>query len=717
MLIRPSYGRICPVETPEGTNVGLNLNLALYAKIDQYGFIQTPYRLIRRQMMARDIVGEIARGDLYDSAGKVLVKDGQLIGQAEADQLAAANAKKTWPIKPKVTDEIVYLDANSEHQACILTVDTPFDDQGHFINIYGAGRQAHVSGQYSTEEATHIETSYQQLIGSSAALIPFVEKDYVLRSLTGAAHVRQAIPLVRPQAPMVGTGLEEVIARNSGRVIYAQDDGRVISATADRVIVRYNQAKTNTTYNLQHYTRSNHDTALNQRAVVGKGQTFKNGQPLIEAASIAGGELALGRDLLVALMCWGGENFEDALVVSDRLVKHDGLTSIHISEHSIEVRETDKLGPETVTRDIPNVSEKSLRHLDEDGIIREGAEVQTGDILVGKITPKGEQELSNEDRLLRVLFNEKAKDIRDSSLRLPTDKGGKVIGIKHFRRAEGAKLKPGVLEKILVFVAQTHKIQVGDKLEGRHGNKGVIARILPEEDMPFTADGRPVDLILNPLGVPARMNLGQLFESHLGSAVEKLGLKVSSPTFNGASNDKIRQLLKQADLPDDGKQQLYDGRTGEPFGSRSTVGWMYFYKLKHMIANNMHVRSIGPYTMVSQQPLGGKSQNGGQRFGEMEVWALEAYGAAYCLQEILTIKSDDLVGRSKAYESIVKQTEITNPKVPESFKVLVKELQALNLKINLIDSQTGSVVDFENLLKPSTATRATVKSITDDENK
>jgi DNA-directed RNA polymerase subunit beta len=538
-----------------------------------------------------------------------------------------------------------------------------------------------------------MDASRKQIIGSSAGLIPFIEKNYVYRSLMGSNQQRQAVPLIKPQAPLVGTGLETQVALNSGQMILAEDNGEVIKATADEVVLAYGTHKT--TYRPSHFVRSNEGTSINQKVAVTSGAKVKAGDVLIEGMSIADGELALGRDLLVAFMPWGGYNFEDAIIISRRLVEDDTLTSIHIVDFMIEVRET-KLGPEIVTRDIPNVSEDALRHLDEDGIVRIGAEVHPGDILVGKITPKGEQELSSEERLLRAIFGEKAKEVRDTSQRMSNGKHGKVVGVKVFSRANGHELKAGVIMQIQVFVAQMRKIAVGDKLGGRHGNKGVIARILPVEDLPFLEDGTPLDIILNPLGVPSRMNIGQLFETHLGMAARALGMRVASPPFDGVPSETIKKLLKQAGLPEDGKQQLFDGQTGQSFTERTTVGSMYMIKLNHMIADKIHARSTGPYTMVTQQPLGGKAQNGGQRFGEMEVWALEAYGAANTLQEMLTIKSDDVYGRSKAYESIIKKTDIVGPKVPESFNVLVKELQGLGLKVDLI--QSNQVVDAEAIL-------------------
>jgi len=636
------YGRICAVETPEGANIGLVLNLANYARINEFGFIEAPYRKV---------------------------------------------------IDGKVTNEVVYLDAFEEENAVIAGAGSELDDQGHFVAERVSARMNLKSGEVDAKDITHMDAARNQIIGSSAGLIPFIEKNYVYRSLMGSNQQRQAVPLIQPKAPIVGTGLETAAARNTGQVILAEADGEVVKATGAEVIVKY--AEGTVTYDPQHFIRSNEGTSINQKVVVNTGDKVKQGDVLIEGMSIQGGELALGKDLIVAFMPWSGYNFEDAIIISRRLVENDTLTSVHIVDFMIEVRET-KLGPEIVTRDIPNVSEDALRHLDDGGIVRIGAEVHPGDILVGKITPKGEQELSSEERLLRAIFGEKAKEVRDTSQRMSNGKHGKVVGVKVFSRENGHELKAGVLMQIQVFVAQMRKISVGDKLGGRHGNKGVIARILPVEDMPFMEDGTPVDIILNPLGVPSRMNIGQLFETHLGMAARALGLHVASPSFNGVPADKIQELLKEADLPEDGKQQLFDGRTGDAFKERTTTGSMYMIKLNHMVADKIHARSTGPYTMVTQQPLGGKAQNGGQRFGEMEVWALEAYGAASTLQEMLTIKSDDVYGRSKAYESIIKKTEIVGPKVPESFNVLVKELQGLGLKVDLV--QSDKVIDAEQVL-------------------
>ena len=613
---------------------------------------------------------------------------------ADAKKLAAVKNQITWPVKARVTSKVEFLDAASEELAVIAGAGGGFDKEGYFSNSRISVRKRLVSGEVDADEVTHMDASRQQIIGSSAGLIPFIEKNYVYRSLMGSNQQRQAVPLIKPEAPIVGTGLEAAVAHNTGQLIAAEEDGQVISASADEVVVAYKKAG-KVTYRPQHFVRSNEGSCINQKVVVNSGDKLKKGQPIIEGMSVDNGELALGKDLIVAFMPWQGYNFEDAIVISRKLVEDDKLTSIHIVDFMTEVRET-KLGPEIVTRDIPNVSEDALRHLDEEGIVRIGAEVHPGDILVGKITPKGEQELSSEERLLRAIFGEKAKDVRDTSQRMSNGKHGKVVGVKIFSRDSGHELKAGVIMQIQVFVAQMRKIAVGDKLGGRHGNKGVIARVLPVEDMPFTEDGTPVDIILNPLGVPSRMNIGQLFETHLGMAARALGIHVASPPFNGVPIKTIHDLLKKAGLPPEGKQQLHDGRTGEPFSELTTVGSMYVIKLNHMIVDKIHARSTGPYTMVTQQPLGGKAQNGGQRFGEMEVWALEAYGAANILQEMLTIKSDDVYGRSKAYESIIKNIPIIGPKVPESFNVLVKELQGLGLKVDLFSQD--KTVDAEDIL-------------------
>jgi DNA-directed RNA polymerase subunit beta len=697
------YGRICAVETPEGANIGLVLNLANFARVNDYGFIETPYKKVLTAVTAKEATGHIAREDLVDEKGKVIVKNGAKITAADAAKLEKVSNRATWPVKAKATNEVVYLDASEEESAIIAGGGSQVDEEGYFLTERLSARSYLQPGEVDSNDVTHIDAARNQIIGSSAGLIPFIEKNYVYRSLMGSNQQRQAVPLIQPSAPIVGTGLEADAARNTGQMIMAEDSGEVTSATAQQVVVKYKDGQS-VAYDPQRFVRSNEGTSINQKVVVNTGDKVKSGDVLIEGMSIQNGELALGKDLITAFMPWSGYNFEDAIIISRKLVEDDELTSVHIVDFMIEVRET-KLGPEIVTSDIPNVSEETLRHLDEDGIVRIGAEVHPGDILVGKITPKGEQELSSEERLLRAIFGEKAKEVRDTSQRMSNGKHGKVVGVKVFSRENGHELKAGVIMQIQVFVAQMRKIAVGDKLGGRHGNKGVIASILPVEDMPFMEDGTPVDIVLNPLGVPSRMNVGQLFETHLGMAARALGLHVTSPSFNGVPVPKIQELLKEAGLKEDGKQQLFDGRTGDAFKERTTVGSMYMIKLNHMVADKIHARSTGPYTMVTQQPLGGKAQNGGQRFGEMEVWALEAYGAANTLQEMLTIKSDDVYGRSKAYESIIKKTQIVGPKVPESFNVLVKELQGLGLKVDLVHSD--QLVDAEKVLATNIHEEAT----------
>lgn len=637
------YSRVCIIETPEGANVGLVLNLASYAKINEYGFITAPYRKV---------------------------------------------------VDGRVTDEVVYMDAAQEAHETIAESSVELNEDGSFKDERVDARRNLRPETVDREDVTYMDASSMQVIGTTAALIPFVEKSRIDRNLMGSNMQRQAVPLIKTSAPIVGTGIEHDLALNTPALTVARDNGTVTKADADEVQVKYADG-TFGTYHPTHFVKSNEDRSFDSRTVVTRGQKVAKGQPLVEGASVADGEIALGRDLLVAYMPWKGYNMDDSIIISRRLVEDDELTSINISSSMVEVRDT-KLGPEIVTRDIPNASEDALRNLDDNGIITVGAEVKPGDVLVGKITPKGEQELSSEERLLRAIFGEKAKDVRDTSHRVGRSEGGKVVQVKIFDRESGYELKAGVLKQIEIFIAQTRKIQVGDKLAGRYGNKGVVARILPEEDMPFMADGTPVDMILNPMGVPSRMNLGQLFEVHIGMAAKKLGYKVATPAFDGVPNEAIESELKKAGYSEDGKFQLYDGRTGEPFQERTTVGIMYMIKLHHMVTDKIHARSTGPYTMVTQQPLGGKAHNGGQRFGEMEVWALEAYGAATTLQEMLTIKSDDVKGRARAYESIIKNTPIEGPDIPEGFKVLVKELQGLGLRVDLMDN--NEVKDAENLV-------------------
>ena len=653
------YGRICSVETPEGANVGLVLNLATYARVNEYGFIETPY---------------------------LRVTDG------------------------RVTDEVVYLDAAQEASEVIADAGARLNDDKSFTDSRVSARKFLQPGQVDVEEVTFMDAAHKQILGSTAALVPFIEKTRVDRALTGSNMQRQAVPLLTPEPAVVGTGIEQAVAENSGHLIQAEADGEVVRADADEIHVKY--ADGVKVYTLRHFVKNNDDRCYNQKVRVARGDTVKQGDILVEGASIAEGEIALGRNLTVAFMPWGGYNMEDAIILSRRLVEDDRLTSINIKDYNVEVRET-KLGPEIVTRDIPNVSEDSLRHLDENGIVQIGSEVKAGDVLVGKITPKGEQELSSEERLLRAIFGEKAKDVRDTSQRMNNAGGGKVVGVKIFSRENGHELKAGVLMQIQIFVAQMRKIGVGDKMAGRFGNKGVVARVLPVEDMPFMEDGTPVDVILNPLGVPSRMNLGQLFETHLGMAAKALGYRVATPSFDGVPSATISDELEKAGLARDGKSQLFDGRTGEAFEERTTVGVMHMIKLHHMVSDKIHARSTGPYTMVTQQPLGGKAQNGGQRFGEMEVWALEAYGAAATLQEMLTIKSDDVYGRAKAYESIIKDEPIVGPKLPESFNVLVKELQGLGLRVDLLDE--GGVVDAEHVIASSGPADKTVPQTASDD--
>ncbi len=660
------YGRVCPIETPEGPNIGLIGSLSTFARINNYGFIETPYR-------------------------KVNKKDG------------------------RVTSEIVYLTADDEDKYVIAQANAELDGKGRFIGNRVICRYQYDTVMRKPHEVDYMDVSPKQLVSVATALIPFLENDDANRALMGANMQRQAVPLLQTESPLVGTGLESKVAYDSGAVVVCRADGEVIRVTSTEVIVRRDEDPEGPNYRingrtgekfeagrspqgssgldiytLQKFKRSNQGTCINQHPIVTRGQKINAGEVIVDGACTNRGELALGRNVLTAFLPWEGYNYEDAILLSEKLVQEDVFTSIHIEEYESEARDT-KLGPEEITRDIPNVGEDALRDLDVQGIIRIGAEVRSGDILVGKVTPKGETELTAEERLLRAIFGEKAREVRDTSLRVPHGESGIVVDVKVFTREAGDELSPGVNQLVRVYVAQKRKISEGDKMAGRHGNKGVIARILPEEDMPFLPDGTPVEIVLNPLGVPSRMNIGQVLETHLGWAAKTLGIYIASPVFDGAVEDDVFATFKEARLPENGKVLLYDGRSGEPFDNEVTVGYVYMLKLAHLVDDKIHARSTGPYSLVTQQPLGGKAQFGGQRFGEMEVWALEAYGAAYTLQEILTVKSDDVVGRVKTYEAIVKGENIPEPGVPESFKVLVKELQSLCLDVKVLSEEEGEV--------------------------
>jgi DNA-directed RNA polymerase subunit beta len=634
------YGRICPIATPEGPNIGLVGHLASYSRLNSYGFLETPYRKV-----------------LHDKKGS------------------------------RVTDDIVYLDAFEEEKYITVDSTIPTDTSGYFMVDKFEVRKHGQPGMEEVGQIDFVGVAANQIISIATSLIPFMEHNDGQRSLMGTNMQRQAVPLIKSEAPLVGTGVEERAARDSGHIVIAKEDG--VITKADAALIELTGKKGDiTTYQLNKFLRSNSSTCINQHPIVEVDEKVKKGQILSDGPAIDNGELSLGRNVLVAFMTWEGFNYEDAVIISERLVKEDIYSSIHIENYTIDVRDT-KLGSEVITNDIPNINEEKLKNLDEDGIIRIGAEVSSGDILVGKITPKGETTLSAEEKLLRAIFGEKAKDVRDSSLYLEHGEHGKVVDIKIFSREEGDKLSAGVLKSIQVSVANLRKIQVGDKMSGRHGNKGVISKIVSAEDMPFMADGTPIDVILSPLGIISRMNLGQLLETHLGFAAKKLGYRVVSPALNGISEEQIKSELRAAGLPENGKVLLYDGKTGLPYDHHITVGYKYVLKLNHMVEDKIHQRSIGPYSLITQQPLGGKAQFGGQRFGEMEVWALEGYGAAHTLQEMLTIKSDDVPGRSKAYEAIIKGEEIEKLNVPESFNVLIRELKGLGLNVELLGGQSG----------------------------
>ncbi len=656
------YGRMCPIETPEGQNIGLISSLTSYAKINEYGFIEAPYRKVAK---------------FYDESGNV--------------------------VGGKVTDEVEYLSADREDRYIIAQAKEPLGEDGWFEKKRVLARYREDIKEFDREEIDYVDVSPRQLVSVATSLIPFLENDDTNRALMGSNMQRQAVPLLRPEAPMIGTGIEHKIAYDSGVMVIARADGEVCYVDAETVKVREEDG-TVATYLLKKFQGSNQGTCINQKPIVAKGQKIKAGDVLADGHSTQNGELALGRNILVGFMSWEGYNYEDAILISERIVKDDVFTSIHIAEYEMEARDT-KLGEEEITRDIPNVGEDALKNLDENGIVYVGAEVTSGDILVGKVTPKGEADLTPEERLMRAIFGEKSHEVRDTSLKVPHGEGGIVVDVKVFTRANKDEMSPGVNKVVRVYIAQKRKIGVGDKMAGRHGNKGVISRVLPEEDMPFMADGTRLQIVLNPLGVPSRMNIGQVLEVHLGLVAKALGWKVATPVFDSASEKDIEKLLKDNGFvnPDgevDGKIQMYDGRTGEPFENRTTVGYMYMLKLIHLVDDKMHARSIGPYSLVTQQPLGGKAQFGGQRFGEMEVWALYAYGAANILQEIMTVKSDDVVGRVKTYESIVKGVNVSEPGVPESFKVLIKELQALGLDIKVLNDENKEI---------------SIKDITEDE--
>ncbi len=639
------YGRMCPIETPEGPNIGLISSLATFARISEYGFIEAPYRKVDK-----------ATG--------------------------------------RVTDEIVYMTADVEDNYIIAQANEPLDENNRFIRSRVIARDKADIVEVDVSKVDYIDVSPRMVVSVATSMIPFLENDDNTRALMGSNMQKQAVPLMITESPIVGTGMEYKAAVDSGVVILAREAGYVDNVTADEIIIQTDSGKRDA-YRLIKFKRSNQGTCVNQRPLVNVGDRVEEKQVIADGPATDQGEIALGKNALIGFMTWEGYNYEDAVLINERLVRDDVYTSIHIEEYSHEARDT-KLGPEEITREVPNVGEDALKDLDADGIIRKGTEVRAGDILVGKVTPKGETELTAEERLLRAIFGEKAREVRDTSMRLPHGESGIVVDVKVFTRENGDELPPGVNKVVRVYIAQKRKISVGDKMAGRHGNKGVVSRILPPEDMPFLPDGTPLDIVLNPLGVPSRMNIGQVLEVHLGIAAKKLGWKIMTPVFDGATEDDITECLRKAGLREDGKTILYDGRTGEPFDNPVTVGIMYYLKLHHLVDDKIHARSTGPYSLITQQPLGGKAQFGGQRFGEMEVWALEAYGAAYTLQEILTVKSDDVTGRVKTYEAIVKGQNIPTPGVPESFKVLVKELQSLALNVRVLD-KNGDEIELSTL--------------------
>ena len=656
------YGRMCPIETPEGPNIGLISYLATYAKINKYGFIEAPFRRVDK------------------ATGRVL-------------------------------DEVVYMTADEEDEYVVAQANEPLDENGYFVH---KKVNARVRDNYSEVEASRadfMDVSPKMVVSVATAMIPFLENDDTNRALMGSNMQKQAVPLLKPENPIVATGMEYKAAVDSGVVVLARRAGVVTYVSADIIKIRAKNGEIDE-YNLIKFLRSNHGTCINQKPIVSVGDTVEEKEVIADGPATSNGEISLGRNALIGFMTWEGYNYEDAVLLNERLVRDDIYTSIHIEEYEIECRDT-KLGPEEITRDIPNVGDDALKDLDERGIIRIGAEVKSGDILVGKVTPKGETELTAEERLLRAIFGEKAREVRDTSLRVPHGEYGTIVDVKVFTRENSSELSPGVNIVVRCYIAQKRKISVGDKMAGRHGNKGVVSRILPSEDMPFLPDGTPLDIVLNPLGVPSRMNIGQVLEVHLGYAAKALGWNIATPVFDGAHESDIRECFKMAGMPEDGKVQLYDGRTGEPFDNKVTVGYMYYLKLHHLVDDKIHARSTGPYSLVTQQPLGGKAQFGGQRFGEMEVWALEAYGAAYTLQEILTVKSDDVVGRVKTYEAIVKGQNVPKAGIPESFKVLVKELQSLGLDMRVLDKD-GFEVDLKQTFDDDDDIGLTKAAVADD---
>ena len=647
------YGRICPIETPEGQNIGLINNLATYAKVNKYGFLETPYRKVKH----------------VEENGKIVAY---------------------------VTEETVYFTADQERNHKIAQANTKLGANNEFIDEHVVARHNGHNLIVSTNEVDYIDVSPKQIISVATACIPFLENDDNHRALMGANMQRQALPLLKPEAPFVGTGMEHIIAHDSGLAVLSNSDGVVVYSDASLIKIK-NNAGTIEEYPLQKFVRSNNDTCINQISIVKAGDVVKAGQIIADGPAMENGDLALGRNVVVAFTTWNGYNFEDAVIMSQRLVQDDTYTSIHINSFDVECRET-KLGSETITRDIPNTSEAQKAHLDENGIIVIGSEVKEDDILVGKITPKGQTEPLPEDKIFMAIFGDKSKEGKATPLTVPHGGAGIVVGVKRFTRANGDELPPNVIEKVRVYIAQKRKISEGDKMSGRHGNKGVISRILPVQDMPFLPDGTPVDILLNPCGVPSRMNIGQILELHLGLACKKLGIKIATPVFDGITNEEIESIIKEAGLSEDGKTVLYDGRTGERFDEKISVGVMYMIKLVHMVDDKLHARATGPYSLVTQQPLGGKAQNGGQRFGEMEVWALEAYGAAHVLQEMITIKSDDRVGRRKTYAAIIRGNELPKPSIPEACRVFIKEMKGLALDLTLLD-QNGEEIDMDELAK------------------